>query len=148
MSRKKTLGLPFGEIYSMTNIVRNRDRGLTTELALVGLTLPEWRALRIIYSFDDDVPMSALSEHSQTDRTALSRTLDRLVDRGWIARIPDPVDKRAVFIRRLGPADDVFERARCITSAFDKRLMQAIGPSDRTVLARVLTLIESTLAAK
>lgn len=41
--------------------------------------------------------MSLLIANSQTDRTALGRTIDRLVRRGWVIRNLDPNDKRAVY---------------------------------------------------
>ena len=79
----------------MTELVRQRERQLTALLAPLELGLHEWRALRIIHAFDGDVPMSVLIEHSQTDRTALGRTIERLVRRGWVSRLPDPDDGRA-----------------------------------------------------
>ena len=142
MGKTKTLGLPSGAIYSMTNIVRRRERRLTTELARLGLTLHEWRALRIIYSFDGDVPMSVLIEHSQTDRTALGRTIDRLIDRGWVERLPHPEDKRAVYIRRLAASETAFDDARRLVSALDLQLMSALAPDEIEMLSRALAKIE------
>ena len=100
MTETNALGLPQGPLYLMTEIVRQRERQLTALLAPLELGLHEWRALRIIHAFDGDVPMSVLIEHSQTDRTALGRTIERLVRRGWVSRLPDPDDGRAVLVRR------------------------------------------------
>ncbi len=85
MTETNATGLPQGPLYLMTEIVRQRERQLTALLAPLELGLHEWRALRIIHAFDGDVPMSVLIEHSQTDRTALGRTIERLVRRGWSA---------------------------------------------------------------
>ncbi|WDD90676.1 MarR family transcriptional regulator (plasmid) [Burkholderia sp. FERM BP-3421] len=142
MSREKALGLPSGEIYSMTNIVRNRDRRLTTELGRIGLTLPEWRVLRIIHSFAQDVPMSVIIEHSQTDRTALGRTIDRLVERGWVERLPDPDDKRAVYIRRRPASCVAFTQALQVVSQWDTQLMAGLDAVERGALSRALKKLD------
>lgn len=110
MTETNALGLPQGPLYLMTEIVRQRERQLTALLAPLELGLHEWRALRIIHAFDGDVPMSVLIEHSQTDRTALGRTIERLVRRGWVSRLPDPDDGRAVLVRRSPAAQAVFEQ--------------------------------------
>jgi MarR family transcriptional regulator, multiple antibiotic resistance protein MarR len=148
MSRDKALGLPFGEIYSMTNVVRNRDRCLSAELARIGLTLPEWRALRIIYSFAHDVPMSVIIEHSQTDRTALGRTIDRLAERGWVERLPDPDDKRAVYIRRSAASCTAFTQAQQLVSQWDKQLLSGLDAAERGALSRALRKLDEASAER
>ncbi len=127
MTETNALGLPQGPLYLMTEIVRQRERQLTALLAPLELGLHEWRALRIIHAFDGDVPMSVLIEHSQTDRTALGRTIERLVRRGWVSRLPDPDDGRAVLVRRSPAAQEVFEQALAQVAGLDERLLAALG---------------------
>ena len=108
----------------MTEIVRQRERQLTALLAPLELGLHEWRALRIIHAFDGDVPMSVLIEHSQTDRTALGRTIERLVRRGWACRT------RTTVARAAAPqpaAQAVFEQALAQVAGLDERLLAALG---------------------
>jgi hypothetical protein len=68
MTKFSAAGLPLSPIFSITNITRNRERYLTGALASIGLTLAEWRALRIMHSFAEAIPMGVLIAHSQTDR--------------------------------------------------------------------------------
>ncbi len=127
MTETNALGLPQGPLYLMTEIVRQRERQLTALLAPLELGLHEWRALRIIHAFDGDVPMSVLIEHSQTDRTALGRTIERLVRRGWVSRLPDPDDGRAVLVRRSPAAQAGFEQALAQVAGLDERLLAGLG---------------------
>jgi MarR family multiple antibiotic resistance transcriptional regulator len=142
MSTSAALGLPSGEYYAMTNLVRTRDRQLSARLAFLGLTLPEWRALRVLCSFGTDIPMSALIAHSQNDRSALGRTVDRLVDRGLVERMPDPQDKRAVYLRRRPAANEIFERAFVLAAELDEKLMAPLSNSERQTLGRSLEKLE------
>lgn len=141
MKPMKGLGLPEGELYLMTEIVRQRERRLTNLLGPLGLTLHEWRALRILYSFTGDVPMSTIIAHSQTDRTALGRTLDRLVARGWVSRLPDPKDKRAVYLRVDPASRETFGKALKQVARLDEAALSVIGVNERAVLARALAKI-------
>ncbi|NIF22128.1 MarR family winged helix-turn-helix transcriptional regulator [Candidatus Pantoea multigeneris] len=142
MTKFSATGLPLSPIFSITNITRNRERYLTGALASIGLTLAEWRALRIMHSFAEAIPMGVLIAHSQTDRSALGRTVDRLVQRGWVERIPDPNDKRAFLVRKLSSADEIFERAFQLVGAFDATLQVELTLEERAVLRGALEKIE------
>lgn len=145
MGKSKELGLPHGDLYLMTELVRHREKNLTGMLNRLDLTLHEWRALRVLYSFEGDVPMSVLIEHSQTDRTALGRTIDRLVQRGWVSRVPDPEDKRAVYLRRNPASHGVFAEAFKLVSRLDEDLMSVIDVKDKAVLSRALAKMAKVL---
>jgi MarR family multiple antibiotic resistance transcriptional regulator len=138
MGKVKELGLPHSNLYLMTEIVRLREKSLTGMLSRLDLTLHEWRALRVLYCFEGDVPMSVLIEHSQTDRTALGRTIDRLVQRGWVSRFPDPEDKRAVYLRTNPSSQGVFTEAFKLVSRLDEDMLAAIDAKETAVLSRVL----------
>jgi MarR family transcriptional regulator, multiple antibiotic resistance protein MarR len=147
-ANSKPLRLPGGDLYLMTEIVRHRERKLTDILSRLGLTLHEWRALRILSSFEGEVPMSVLSTHSQTDRTALSRTIDRLVQRGWASRVPDPDDKRAVYVRREPESQEVFAQALALVSELDEGLIKLLNASESAALNRALGRIAKSLQSE
>lgn len=145
MTEKKTLALPTGAIYTMTNIVRSREKHLASALSLLGMTLAEWRVLRIIRSFAEPVGMSVLMAYSQTDRTALGRTVDRLVTRGFVERLPDPHDKRAFLLRRLDSRADVFDEAYAVAERYDTSLVAGLSAQEHEILLRVLSSIEQKM---
>jgi MarR family multiple antibiotic resistance transcriptional regulator len=148
MGKVKELGLPHSDLYLMTEIVRSREKSLTGMLSRLGLTLHEWRALRVLYCFEGDVPMSLLIEHSQTDRTALGRTIDRLVQRGWVSRFPDPADKRAIYLRTNPSSQSVFAEAFKLVSQLDDDMMSAIDAEETAVLSRALAKMAGTLQSE
>ncbi|GHB11188.1 MarR family winged helix-turn-helix transcriptional regulator [Streptomyces thermodiastaticus] len=71
-------------------------------------------AVLTILDVHGDMHMSKLAEHLAVDLSVTSRQVAHLVARGWIERLPDPVDKRSRILH-LTPAgldrlDDLFRR--------------------------------------
>lgn len=139
------LDLPQSELYLMTELVRRRERDLSERLHEAGFSLHEWRVLRILYSFSSDVPMSALIEHSQTDRTALGRTIDRLEKRSLVLKLPSPADKRAVFLRLLPGTDEPFARALKLVTEYDGHFLASLDEHHKSELTHALKTLASAL---
>ncbi|MEU3641862.1 MarR family transcriptional regulator [Lentzea sp. NPDC034063] len=67
------------------------------------LTMREYDVLYQLSKCDSPLRMSELNRHVLLSQPALSRMVDRLVDRGYIDRCPDPGDRRGVRLT-LTPA--------------------------------------------
>ncbi|MEI1707665.1 MarR family transcriptional regulator [Acinetobacter baumannii] len=135
---REGLGLPQDVLYLMTEIVRYREKRLSSLLAQKGISLHEWRALRILYSFKGNVAMSELIAHSQTDRTALGRTVNQLVNRGWVKRFPAPDDKRALFLCVTEASRETFIQIWRTVADFDEELLSSLNENDQAILKRIL----------
>ena len=85
--------------YWLTQVIGARDRELTQGLREFGLRVPEWRALAALHA-RQSCTMSELAELSTIDRTTLTRTVDRMAEAGWVARLHDACDLR---VTRLAP---------------------------------------------
>ncbi|MCX6101418.1 MAG: MarR family transcriptional regulator, partial [Candidatus Bipolaricaulota bacterium] len=57
---------------------------------------------RILFSLwrEDGVPISDLARKTALSKSTLTSMLDRLVTQGYVERIPDPDDRRAIRIAR------------------------------------------------
>ena len=58
----------------------------------------EYDVLYTLAKWDGPVRARELNKHVLLSQPALSRLVDRLVDRGLVAREPDPVDGRGVLL--------------------------------------------------
>ncbi|MFJ8961900.1 MarR family winged helix-turn-helix transcriptional regulator [Lentzea sp. NPDC102401] len=67
------------------------------------LTMREYDVLYQLSKCDSPLRMSELNRHVLLSQPALSRMVDRLVDRGYVDRCPDPGDRRGVRLS-LTPA--------------------------------------------
>ncbi|SFR29777.1 DNA-binding transcriptional regulator, MarR family [Lentzea waywayandensis] len=88
------------------------------------LTMREYDVLYQLSKCDSPLRMSELNRHVLLSQPALSRMVDRLVERGYLDRCPDPGDRRGVRLT-LTPAGRETQRqigrphARSVTRALN-----------------------------
>src|SRR5258708_19512024 len=70
----------------LTQVLDRRDRHLAAELRPFGVRVPEWRALASLHS-RHRMSMSELADTTSIERTTLSRTVERMVRKGWVMRL-------------------------------------------------------------
>jgi DNA-binding MarR family transcriptional regulator len=81
------------------------------------------------------------------DSTTLVRVLDRLENRGWIRRLPDPADRRAhriVLGEQAGPPVGLIRRAVRSTAL---NALREVPPEERAAMVRNLRRMQKSLAA-
>jgi DNA-binding MarR family transcriptional regulator len=93
----------------LTQVIGARDRRLNQELKHFGLRVTEWRALASLYS-RRRCTMSELSDLASIDRTTLTRTIDRMQDAGWLARLSDGEDMRVTRLALTAAGERLFSR--------------------------------------
>lgn len=59
----------------------------------LGITRPQWLALRRL-TRSPGASQSELAEMMEIERAPAGKIVDRLEERGWVERRPDPVDRR------------------------------------------------------
>ncbi|MFJ2973814.1 multiple antibiotic resistance transcriptional regulator MarR [Kluyvera sp. NPDC087067] len=88
--------IPLGHLIHMVN--QKKDRLLNEHLSPEDITASQFRVLCSIRCQGSITPVE-LKKNLSVDLGALTRMLDRLLCRGWIARLPNPNDKRGVLIQ-------------------------------------------------
>jgi DNA-binding MarR family transcriptional regulator len=78
-------------------IARHRDARLDAELKPLNLTVSRHRALSVIATLAP-CTMTELSEFTAVDRTTMTRTVDQLVEDGFVERATPPADRRQVVL--------------------------------------------------
>lgn len=63
-----------------------------------GVSVPQWVVLRCLFDVEAS-PLNELAREVGVDGGALSRMVERLVQKGLVSREADPADRRAVRIR-------------------------------------------------
>lgn len=95
--------------FNFLKTARKLGRGFEERVKAAGLTSPQFSTLAILAGFGAQT-VSQLAERMGTDRTTLTRNLDLLLAKGWIARVgTDDQRQHAVEIadpgrERLGAA--------------------------------------------
>lgn len=93
----------------MTQVLDRRDRQLAAELKPLGVRVPEWRALASLYS-RHRMSMSELADTTSIERTTLSRTIERMVTKGWVMRLSDTADARVTRLAPTAAGERLFQR--------------------------------------
>jgi DNA-binding MarR family transcriptional regulator len=93
----------------LTQVIAARDRELAQGLRDYGLRVPEWRTLAALCS-KQRCTMSELADFATIDRTTLTRTVDRMQQAGWLARLPDEADARITRLALTTTGRRMFER--------------------------------------
>lgn len=99
------LGLENYAPYLMNRIMGRYNAALAEQMAALGLTTAQMRALAVL-SVQDGILIRALSVYAVVQQSTLSRALDALERDQMVRRAPDPDDSRAtrVYLRSAGRA--------------------------------------------
>jgi len=127
--------------FLLHHLVRQRENALGRELADAGLTLAQWQVLATLSRLDR-AAMGEVAAFCATDRTTLTRTVDRLVDEGLIRRERDLADRRQVHLNLTEKGRRTFAHAQVHVTRFNDRIT---GVLDREEVARLQPMIRSVL---
>ncbi len=127
--------------FLLHHLVRQRENALGRELAQAGLTLSQWQVLATLSRLDR-ATMGEVAAFCATDRTTLTRTVDRMVVDGLILRERDLVDRRQVHLTLTRKGHEVFAATLDHVSRFNDRVTGALRAEDverlQPIIRRVL----------
>jgi DNA-binding MarR family transcriptional regulator len=134
----------------LTQVIGARDRRLNLELKDFGLRVPEWRALAALYS-RRRCTMSELADLASIDRTTLTRTVDRMQQAGWLARLSDGDDMRVTRLALTAAGERLFARVWPAVARLNRAavagLSQATVDRLRAALAQMKANLDEEPAA-
>ena len=128
----------------LTQVIGARDRELAQGLRDYGLRVPEWRALAALYS-REKCTMSELAELATIDRTTLTRTVDRMEDAGWLARLADDADARVTRLALTAAGRRMFERVWPEVQRLNDLALEGLTASQIESLKRILGQMRANL---
>lgn len=91
-------GLEQRSAYRFALISAQTTRSLTGLYRKHGLTVGGWRTLSLIGNYQPIYP-SSIAERTSVDPDKVTRAVDRLVEKGFVVRNTDKVDRRRVVLR-------------------------------------------------
>lgn len=83
------------------------DRIARAYEALFGLTIPEWRLIAVIAEVAA-ITQADIGEQTRMDKVTVSRAAIALVERGLLARAPNPNDKRSHHLSLTAAGRDLY----------------------------------------
>ncbi len=102
-----------------------------------GLTIPQWRVIAVLARYPD---LSAIevAERTAMDKVAVSRAVQGLLASRRLLRTYDSGDRRRSRLRLSGSGRSVYMRVAPLALRYEKKLLDALSPTDRRTLDRLL----------
>ena len=128
----------------LTQVIGARDRELAQGLRDYGLRVPEWRALAALYGRQKST-MSELADLATIDRTTLTRTIDRMEEAGWLARVADAADMRVTRLELSAAGRRMFERIWPEVEKLNALALEGVSKAEIRELQRILERMRANL---
>ncbi len=122
--------------------LRNLDQLFRQVITPLGLSPLEWYVLRVLYEKDGQ-HASALAHAVGRAATSFTPNLDKLEEKGLIARQPDPCDRRAVHIVLTDEGRACRETVLQSAHEIDSRIMQLVPDNDFESFKKVLAVLQT-----
>jgi DNA-binding MarR family transcriptional regulator len=107
-----------------------------------GLTSTQLSAL-VAVEAAGPVRLSELSVIEVVSPPTITRIVDRLEEAGYVARLPDPQDRRCALVSLTERAREELRRIRTERNALLQQRLAALSPSDRDALEKALPVLRA-----
>lgn len=89
--------------------------------------------------------ITELAAEERVTQPAITLLVNRLEERGWVKRIPDPSDGRAVLVSLTPAGEEVFARLRAEYRALLHEEMAALDDSEVETLAAAVEILDKLI---
>ena len=110
-------------------------------LGPVDLSPHDGRALRVV-GRHGPTRLGAVAEHLRIAPRSATDVIDRLEERGLVAREPDPDDRRAMTVRLTPPGEAVLAQVDAARRAGAEHFFGDLTAAERASLARMLATLD------
>ncbi len=131
------IGLENFAPYLMNRIMGRYNANLREEMAALGLTTPQMRALSVL-SAKDNILIRELAVYAVVEQSTLSRALDSLAASGLIKRKTDENDSRATRVSLTDAGRVAYERLWPHMAAFYEQMFDGVDPQEQQAFVGTL----------
>lgn len=117
----------------------------STYQTLFGLKIPEWRLIAIVAEHDG-ITQHALGVATRMDKVSVSRAAATLVERGLIARQPNPGDQRSHLLKLTGPGRVLYDDVAPKALELEAQVFAGFSPEEIATFRTMLDRIEASAA--
>jgi DNA-binding MarR family transcriptional regulator len=90
--------------------------------------------------------ITELAAEERVTQPAITLLVNRLQERGWVERVPDPSDKRAVLVSLTPTGQTVFEQLRAEYRALLHEEMASLDDEEVEILAAAVEILDKLIA--
>ena len=135
--------LQFG--WLATDVSRQLRTVFDRRVRALGLTRPQWLAL-VRLQRKPGASQSELADMMEIEKAPAGRIVDRMEEKGWLERRPDPGDRRInrIYLTELG--NRIYDRIYPISVQTVADALSDLSARDRDQMIRLLSRVKSTLS--
>lgn len=122
----------------MRIVSNNVSHSFARKVESTGVTVAEWVVLREMYGGDDTTSPSAVAELTGLTRGAVSKLIERLLQKGFVTRTEASGDRRYQDIRLTASAITLVPKLAKFADENDEFFFHELRRSDREDLLRIL----------
>ena len=89
--------------------------------------------------------ITELATVERVTQPAITLLVNRLAERGWVERVPDPSDGRAVLVSLTAAGEEVFERLRAEYRALLHEEMASLEDGEVETLAAAVAILDNLI---
>jgi DNA-binding MarR family transcriptional regulator len=89
--------------------------------------------------------ITELAAEERVTQPAITLLVNRLTERGWVERVPDPSDGRAVLVSLTPAGEEVFERLRAEYRALLHEEMASLEDAEVETLAAAVAILDKLI---
>lgn len=123
--------------YWVTRLARAMESDLERRLALLGVPRASWAVLCAI-AFDGKSTPSALSSFIGIDGAAVTRHVDRVVERGLVSRERDSQDRRCINLMMTAKGKSLVRKLAAESTATNEQFLACLTASEARALRETI----------
>ena len=112
-----------------------------------GLTRAQWQVLAYLFH-NQGSNQASVAEALDVEPITLSRHIDRLEAMGYVARVPDPADRRARRLHLTESVSPLLDQMKIIGNQVIDTALEGISPDEADVLIRLLSKMRCNMASR
>ncbi len=131
--------------YQLVNLAKRVSDACNREFgAPFGISIAEWRILARLGQHEN-LTSRGLGDITFMDKSKVSRALQQLEAKGYLARRPDPEDNRASFLSLTREGNALYQRLVPLALAWEDGFLDALTQREQRDLRRILAKLEQRL---
>jgi DNA-binding MarR family transcriptional regulator len=132
--------------FLLADVSRLVRRRFDSRASGLGLTRAQWRVLAQLRR-REGINQVALAEMLEIEPMTLGRHIDRLVEKGFVERRPDPADRRAWKLHLKAEVQPILDRMRKMSQATSAEAVQGLEQAEVDKLVDLLIHIKGNMLA-
>ncbi len=131
--------------YWLRGVSNYVSQAFARKLAEKDITVAEWVLMRVLYD-QAPLPPSQAAEQMGMTKGAITKLVDRLSDKGMVARVANTEDKRAQTLSLTKTGVNFVPKLAALADKNDEECFSPLTAKDRATLQRILRELTTKLS--